>query len=269
MELEQEILPGAADGDSTSLDAGQDQTQPRDYDAEARRHGWTPKEEFRGDPARWVDAETFAKRADEVMPFLKKKTEAQDREIADLKRTIKQAAKHYEAVEERAVKRAMAELEARHTEAAESGDVAGAKRAMDEIRALEKDVSAPTVKEDAPDPTQARKELNDWIGENDWYVLDDKKRAFADLQADLMGPAIEWSGGQKAWLDELGKRVDRRFTEKKPSPVSGGGNRAAPSGGGKSYADLPPAAKATCDRFVKNGIIKDRETYVRDYDFGA
>lgn len=268
MELDQQIAPDTG-ADVPIIDGGDSQTQPRDFDTEAKRHGWTPKEEFRGDPARWVDAETFVKRADEVMPFLKKKTEAQDREIADLKRTIKQAAKHYEAVEERAVKRAMAELEAKHTDAAESGDVVGAKRAMDEIRALEKEVSAPALKEDAPDPDKARKELNDWVGENDWYVLDDKKRAYADLQADLMGKAIDWDGGQKAWLEELGKRVERRFAEKKPSPVSGGGNRSAPGGGGKSYADLPAAAKAACDRFVKNGIVKDREAYIASYDFGA
>ena len=41
--------------------------QPRDIEAEARKHGWRPKEEFKGDPARWTDAETFVKRADEVM----------------------------------------------------------------------------------------------------------------------------------------------------------------------------------------------------------
>src|SRR5438874_1204309 len=130
MELEQEITPGAADGDSTSPEAGGEQSQPRDFDAEARRHGWTAKEEFK------------------------------------------------------------------------------------------------------VDPVQARKELNEWIGDNDWYVLDDTKRKYADLQADLMGPAIEWDGGQKAWLDELGKRVDRKFAEKKPSPVNGGGNRPGSASGG-------------------------------------
>lgn len=269
MELDQETTPGAAEGDSTSPDAVIEQPQERDYASEAKRHGWTPKEEFRGDPAKWVDAETFVKRADEVMPFLKKKAEAQDREIADLKRTIKQAAKFYEATEERAYKRALAELEAKHVDAVEAGDVAGAKRIVSEMRDLEKDAQSNAPTPEVPDPEKARKELNAWIADNDWYVLDDTKRRFADLQADLMGPAVEWDGGQQAWLEELGKRVERKFAEKKPSPVNGGGNRPSPAGGGRTYNDLPAAAKATCDRFVKNGIVASREAYVKDYDFGA
>ena len=31
------------------------------------------------------------------------------------------------------------------------------------------------------------------------------------------------------------------------------------------FNDLPPEARAACDRWVKQGLIKSREDYVRSY----
>ena len=42
---------------------------------EARTLGWVPAEEFKGDPNRWVDAETFVERGHTVMPILRKNNE--------------------------------------------------------------------------------------------------------------------------------------------------------------------------------------------------
>lgn len=268
MELEQQIeveATPAVEADSTSADA----VVSRDYEAEARAHGWTPKEEFRGDASKWVDAETFAKRADEVMPFLKKQNAGLKREIDDLKRQFKQASSHFSKAEERGYQRAMADLDAKHTNAVELGDVAGAKRVVKEMEALSAEVSAAAPdkpeKGDAPDPEQARKELNNWIEANDWYVLDDIKRRYADMQADLMGPATAWDGGQQAWLAELGKRVTNKFAEKKPSPVNGGGNREGARSGAKTFQNLPAEAQKICDKWVKSGLIDSRDTYCKSY----
>lgn len=242
---------------------------PRDFEAEARAHGWTPKEEFKGDVSKWVDAETFAKRADEVMPFLKKQNAGLKREIEDLKRQFKQASNHFSKAEERGFQRAMAELEAKHTEAVEMGNVAASRNIRKEMDELKADVAAASTTNDVQgnDPEQARKELNAWVEANDWYVLDDSKRRYADMQADLMGPAINWEGGQQAWLDELGKRVDRKFAEKKPNPVNGGGNREGGKSGAKTFQNLPPEAQRLADKWVKSGIIKSREDYVKAYDW--
>ena len=52
---------------------------------EARNLGWVPQEEFRGDPGKWVDAETFVERGHTIMPILKsnnKKLEEQLRSQA-------------------------------------------------------------------------------------------------------------------------------------------------------------------------------------------
>lgn len=260
------LTPDSGDNAPDDALAGE-QGQSRDYEAEALGMGWRPLAEFKGDPAKHMDAKLYVERGETFLPFIKKDRDETKRELAELKRTVKQAAAHYSKVEERAYARAKAELEAKHEEAVETGDVAAAKAAVKELGELEK--PAP-VKTDEPafDPVQARKELNAWVEDNDWYILDDGKRRYADLQAETMGPATEWPDGNKAWLDELAKRVERKFAERKPNVTNGGGNRAAPGGGGKTYNDLPAAAKAACDKFVKSGLIASREAYVKDYDFG-
>lgn len=269
MENLQEIEGETLETEQEVSDADEGQSGgERDYEAEARKHGWTPKDDFKGDPGKWVDAETFVRRADEVMPFLKKQNAALKREMDDLKKQVKQASAFFSKAEERAYSRALADLQARHDDAVESGDVAAARKVMQEMGQLQADKPAP---ESAPehDPEQARRELNDWIERNDWYVTDDARRRYADFQAEAMGPAPEWPGGNKAWLDELEQRVERKFSERKPQPVANTPGRAAASKGGKSYADLPQDAKRACDKFIANGIIPNREAYVKAYDWSA
>jgi hypothetical protein len=255
----------AFEGDSTSPEA-------RDYEGEARSHGWTPKDEFKGDATRWVDAETFIKRADEVMPFLKKQNAALKRDIDDMKRQLRQASAHFGKAEERAYQRAVSELQAKHDQAVDEGDKVAANRVVAELRTLEKDfaTTAPAaVPDDAPTPDQLRAELADWVASNDWYGADDTKTKYADMQAELMGPADQWPDGRKAWFAALEKRVADKFTARK-APITNGTGQPTPSGrGGKSFNDLPAEAKRMCDKWVKSGVIKSRDDYVRTYQWEA
>lgn len=259
-------IAAAADTPIDNGDSGE--TQPRDYEAEARAHGWTPKEEFRGDPNKWVDSETFIRRADEVMPFLKKQNAALKREMDDLKRDIKRASAHFEKAEERGYQRAMAELDAKLAEAVQTGDEVGAKAAVRQMRDLEREASSDKGETTpAVDEAQKRQELADWIDRTGWYGADEQKTKYADLQADLMGPAQNYPGGQAKWLTDLEAKVERKFAAAKPGVANPGGGRPGAKAGTRSYNDLPAAAKAMCDKWVKNGIIKNREAYVASYQW--
>lgn len=269
MSLEQQIATEGGAETVTPPDVAEQQTAPRDYEAEARSHGWTPKEEFKGDPDKWVDAETFARRADEVMPFLKKQNAALKRDLDDLRKQAKKAAEYFSKGEERAYARALADLESKMEEAVDTGDKAAAKRVMADMEKLKAERVDLAVDEPVKefDPAEAQRELAAWVEQNDWYVLDESKRKYADMQAALMGPAKDWPDGSKAYLDELAKRVDRKFSEKPPAQTSGGGNRATGGKTGRGYADLPPEAKRMCDKWVSNGLIKSREDYVKSYQW--
>jgi hypothetical protein len=263
-------IPAGALADQVLADEAGDTNVERDFESEARKHGWTPKEEFRGDANKWVDAETFVKRADEVMPFLQKQNKALKREIDDLKRTMKQAQEFYTKAEKRAYNQALADLEARHADAVETGDVAAAKKVMADMRSLESEftLDAPTINAEPEfDEKAARAELAEWVEKTGWYGPDESRTKYADMQADLMGPAKDWPGGQKAWLAELEQRVDRKFTAPKPSVANPGGSRPGARGGSKAYADLPADAKRQCDRFVKMIPGFTREQFCKDYDW--
>lgn len=262
MELETEIVA------EREIEAPADVHAERDYEAEARAHGWSPQEDFKGDKNRWVDAETFVKRADEVMPFLKKQNGALKRDLDEMKRTVKELQAFYSKAEARDQKRAMDDLQARHDEAVELGDVAASRAVLRDMEALKADVVAVKADEPEVDPAELQRELADWTKANDWYVIDDTKRRYADLQADDMGPAEKWPDGRKAWFEEITRRVEDRFAEtpRKPAVTNGSGNRTATKGA-RSYADLPAEARRMCDRFVKTVPGFTKEQYLRDYDW--
>lgn len=246
------------EGDSTSPEA-------RDYEAEARAMGWTPKDEFKGDEKRWIDAETFVKRGEEVLPLLKAQNKKFKQELDDLKRQMKRASEYFSRAEERGYQQALADIERRHAEAVELGDKAAADKAARDMVKLEKefDRSAP---EPTATPEQIAAEFQAWVESNDWYATDETKTRYADLQASLMGPAENWPQGRAAWFAEIERRVSTKFAERKP-PVNAAPGARVPAKNGKTYADLPPEAKAMCDKWVKNGIIKSRDDYVKSYDW--
>jgi len=271
-----QLAEQANEPDETVVVADNDAGEPqqRDYEAEARAHGWTSKEEFKGDPARWVDAETFAKRADEVMPFLQKQNKALKREIDDLKRNMKQFADFSSKAEERAYNRALADLQARHDEAVESGDKAAGRAILKELQDLKPAPKPETGKEPEGDVLEQRREaFFDWLPANPWYSeANSPKKLYADMLADRLadkhgGQLEDYPGGYAAMLAEITTQVERKFADPKPNPVNNGGNRQAANGGAKTWNDLPPAAKAQADRFVKTIPGFSREKYLKDYDW--
>jgi hypothetical protein len=54
----------------------------------AKMMGHIPKEEFRGDPEKWVDADKYVERAENLMPILKSQLGKYENEISSLKATV-------------------------------------------------------------------------------------------------------------------------------------------------------------------------------------
>lgn len=266
-----DIAPMDAPSITDTLDAA----PARDWEAEARAQHWFPKDEYNGPEDKWVDAETFVKRAEESIPLMRKQNADLKRQMAELRRSQKQAAEFFSKAEQRGYERGLAEIEKRHAEAVEVGDVAAASAAVRDLRKAEADhaetmkaLQAPDAPEDAPpSPAQLQKEVEAWIERTEWYGPDQAKTTYANMQAELMGNVLSWPGGRDSWFAELEKRVATKFGERKPSQTTGAGSRSPAGGGGRTYVDLPPDAKRMCDKFVKNGVIKSREDYVKSYQW--
>lgn len=256
-----------ADAPESGVQAAPEQS-PEDR---ALTMGWTPKEQFKGDPEKWVDAETFVKRGEEFLPFLKANNKRLERElekagaqIAKLDKAVKSSVEYMSKAEQRGYERAKREAEAELDRAAQAGDVEGVKAATKELVDLERDQGKP--KNDngwTPDFAEA---VDDFKAANPWYGTDRAMTAFAhEIERELVGQNVP----DKQRLTKIAEAVKAEFPHKFTNPrreqaasvegASLGQRRAS-----KGYADLPADARQMCDELVRDKIIT-REKYVSEY----
>jgi hypothetical protein len=203
------------------------------FQSVAKQIGWTPKEEWKRDPDKWVDARTFLQKTPEEIKTLKER----------LKRTG-QAAEH---VIEENNRRLRVQFEAELKAAVEAKDPEGAKAAAERLA----DVKA---EENRPHPATVR-----WIERNAWFEDDPDARALAEsavLRAHKQGLSIEEQ------LEAAEKAVKPRFPEYFPSErraeehkevrlsdrkapqVAEGSRTTRTTPKDKSFADMPAGDRA-------------------------
>lgn len=257
-----------------------EETQTRDFEAEAREHGWSPKEEFKGDASRWVDAETFMKRADDMMPLLKATNRRLKADLDSLKKDLKRATAHFEGAEKRAYDRAKTELEAKIEEAVESGDLQAARAAMKEMGELkpETEVAQKHSKE------EAQEALDEFREEHPWYdkanlanasEVEINGRLFFDRMIDKhiaktteMAPADFFAFITELTLEKYPLLKGKPTRVKPASAVEpGGGGR--PRGSAKSWDNLPAGAKRQYERFQGRGLLGVKASGDADKDLAA
>ena len=245
----------------------------------ARRMGWVPAEDFRGDPHKWVDADEFVKRGEDIMPILKERNRVLDgqlsamqSELADMKATFKQFGEYHKQQIAAQYERALKDLKKQQLAAVEIGDVVAYQRAENEIGQVLDQAAKLQPQQVQPQPQQSDP-MNDpvfksWLAENQWYG----KHVEASGYANMAGDVLKNQGlTGKALLDAVAAEVKSKFPALVPKPkaapaVEGDVPSQGGGKGGKSYRDLPAAEKAACDRFVAKGIMT-REQYVKDYDW--
>lgn len=242
---------------------------------EAANLGWVPKEQFRGNPDDWVDADTFVRRGKEIMPILRKNNERLQRKVEELAKSQAEQARVFAEFNEyhkRTINQqkeaALAQLREARKQAIENSDGAAFEQIEGHIRQVE------AFEPELPKPAEASVELPpdfaEWLSENQWYAKD----KVAQLQADEIAEQLRKEGvtaNGRDFLDEVGKRVrealPQRFgnpARRQPASVAAP-SPAAPRKSGKSYDDLPAEAKQLCDRFVQTIPGFTRDQYLRDY----
>lgn len=240
----------------------------QDVEAKARQYGWRPKEEWKGDDSKWVDAGEFVRRGEEVLPIVKansakleKELERARGEIDDMRSAFAEFRTYHTKTQERAYQAAMRELEQRQARAVEDNDLAGVREATKEIAALTAEISSTPAQPARND----QKLVADFGKDNPWYGVDE------DLTAYAHGLNLPPSMSPEEQLRTIAAKVKAAFPHKfenpnrsAPAAVEGGGQ--PPKRAAKGYADLPAEAKSFCDRMVKQGLIS-REQYVKEYSW--
>ncbi len=241
-------------------------SEERNYEQEARQEGWRPQEEWKGDPEKWVDAETFVERGEKISGILKKKVETLEQRLERAEKANQKFGEYHKKTIEKERKNAeqqIQSLEKQLEQAVSEGDGQAFTRINNQINDLKQNV--PTHDDDGfTDLAQG------WLSENQWYNNNQKLAIFADGVADRLR-AQGFSG--KAYFDELSRIVRDSFPEEFENPnrkreanVDSGEPASDPPAKKKSYKNLPADAKSACDEFVAQGFMT-REEYIEAYDW--
>lgn len=249
-------------------------------EGEARKFGWVPQEDFKGNPDEWRDADEFLKRGREINGFLRKdldKLRSQngslEAQLGEMKSTLQEFKKYHEQTEERAMKRALEELKLQKKQAIADGDgekVVEIEDQIDEIRDAQTKATknSPETPQKPQTDAEQQRVFQEWNQENSWFGKDRVATALAnDLALDVRREFPNLQGYE--FLEKVKEAVKKELPEafenktRRSSAVDSSGS-TRPSSKKKSYADLPADAKAACDKYVKQGLLK-QEDYVRDY----
>lgn len=254
-------------------------------ESKAKRLGWVPKEEFRGDPDRWRPADEFLKRGEDLMPLLRKDIEKLhdrsarlERDNAELRGVLVEMRDFSRTASEREYKRAKAELEAEMREAVSTADPVRHERAMAQLNAMEAERPAPKKAEEPASQTQLDPVVQSWIGENStWF--NQKNPTLQTFAIETYGELERESPGmsRSEMLAETKKRTMDKFPEKfglnkrrdgaQTVATPGSASVAPRKSTKKGYDDLPAEAKSACDRFVKTIPGYTRDEYVKNYEW--
>lgn len=265
--------PGTGDagaaGESTG-DAGAAGDATADAEARARSLGWVPKEEFRGDPDTWRSAEEFIKHGEETLPILRENIKKLHTKLDEQGRVIKNFAEHHKKTEERAYNQALKKLQEERRDAVDKGDTARFEEIDGEIKELE-ETKASDPAGDKGDKKAGQPGFAEWKNDNSWYDDDIEMSMYADQVGSYFAshnPDLPPGEIFSIVTKEVKAKFPHRFKNPRrgnPSTVETGSPAPGEGGGkGRSYADLPPEAKATCNDFVKQGLLT-KEQYVKDY----
>ena len=239
----------------------------------ARMMGHIPKEEFRGDPEKWVPPDKYVERAENLMPVLKSQLGKYENKISNLeaqiesqKKTTEKLLKMGETVQKRAYEQAKRDLTAQQVQAVSDGDVEKWQRLEDQKESLPQ----PEVIE-AEQPVSSPV-FDQWRSGNEWYLKDEDMTDFANLYGQKMqqqNPNMPYD----QILTSVEKKIKETFPTKFenpnreiPSAVDGSTNRqVTEKSNGQSYNDLPADAKAMCNQNVEQGLYKSKEDWVKAY----
>lgn len=264
-----------------------EEMQPQEIEDMARRMGHVSQDDFKGDPDKWVDAETFVKRAANELPIargtirnLNTKLERLESKIAKQAEVFEQFNEYHKTTLQRTAEseynRGLDEARSRVKQAVEDGDVVAAEEALRDAENIMKAGPGKVEVEDKfhGDKPKVDPEINkEWISKHPWFLKDFKMNKFAREAGDFLAfsqPELT----QRQQLDKIAEMVENEFPDyfgnpkrKEPGKVDSGDRGANPKNSNlkKGYNDLPPEAQQHCDAYCAEIPGFTKEQFLADY----
>lgn len=256
---------------SDEVEEGTEAVDPAEQEASAQ--GWAPKDQWRGDPEKWIDAETFLDKGKKIQAIQKERNDHLTKEVKELRGLIVEQRDMAKKARLQGYKQALEEIEQRQLQAVQDVDENEFKKAKaDEKRILgqiEEEHKQPEVKEPDTDP-----EYESWLEDNPWFMED------VDLQDFARATSIRIQnqtglGGRKLY-DEVTKKVKSAWPQKfgnprrnDPPSVENGGKSSTKKKSGRTFDDMPPSAKDSFGKLQKQfkaqGIEYTKDEYLSNY----
>ena len=247
-----ELIPGE----------GAEQIELTPVELEAKDSGWVPKDEYKGDDHKWVDAGEFLRRGE-----LFKKIEDQSKQLKDVRSALNEMKKLQGQVREVEYKRALDTLRQQKKEALIDGDAEAVIAAEERIDLVKEQVkqlqSQPAdVQEDSG---AQHPEFVAWTEQNSWYKSSSPMKAFADaLGQDLARAGNSPSEVLRKVAAEVRKEFPARFNNpnrEKPGTVESG------KGSGTSSSTkfvLSDEERRIMNTFIRTGAFKTEAEYINE-----
>lgn len=257
---------------SEAVEKAQGNEIPGEKQQEARAQGWAPKEEWHGPADKWVDADTFLKRGEEIKGVLKERNGHLSRELREVRQLLLEQRDMAQKAKLAGYQQALEDIQRRQRAAAESADVEAYDAAeRDRSRVIQQ------VQEEQKASPSVDHDFEDWQSDNDWFEADPDMRAYA-IGVSAIVQSETKLGGRKLY-DEVTKRVKKTFPHKfgnprrtDPGAVEPGAQAPAPKKSGKTFDDLPAESKVSYERqarqFKQMGINFSKEEYLANYIWG-
>lgn len=240
---------------------GDDSGESTSIETLAKEKGWRPKEEYEGDPDRWVGADEFVKR----QPLFDK-IKVQSKKLKELESTVEALAKHYQMNIAQAKEKAILDLKLERKEAIELGEADRVDHIDERINQVKSMPEPEVLKPSIPAEVQA------FVDENaSWFNKDEDMTNFA------VAYNIEYlkkhPGDLEKSLSETAKAVKRAYPEKfvntrrvAPATVESGGSTVEKIAGKYSMARLNNEQKTVYNQLVKVHKQLSHEEYFKSLE---
>lgn len=255
VEPEVTTAPGDVEVPETPEVAETEDEQQDPVESLARDIGWTPKEEFKGDPEAWKPADEFIRTGRDVQRSLAK-------ELKTIKQTTEAMARTQASLMQQTLADRDAYWASQHQEAVEQGDYEAVDYASRQRQAVQQQyaqTARPVITNEAAEFAERNK---------GWFQKDPlaTRRAFEVTEAYAQSgapPQEQLAAAER----QIRKEFPELFGNSKPPPsVNGNGSRTASSSGRKKgFHDMPAEAQAVAKDMAERGIIPNTQAYVTEF----
>lgn len=249
------------------------------FETEARKMGWVPEDEFKGDkkPAKFLSAEEYYRRGEEVIPIIRARNKDLEKSVEELKETNKRMSAMFEKTIQRERENANRQIEALKAEKKT------AIQAQDADRVEEIDQKIDALKEEAkPEASGApvagtpahNALIKDFATANSWFVEEPDMHDYAIKVSEsnaALNEEISFEDNMKFVLGAVRKKFPSYFKDNTQTAANG---HAAVDTGGDFPGAQPkpgPASKLNAtervqaDKDIAAGLFKTRDEWAKIY----